>query len=95
MRAISAIFAARPNERILGVMDGTEARKLTIKEACREFSEPKPRRTLNDWLHRGVLNRKTGIRVFLAYELLGGQIRISRESVHAFINDLKRIGREP
>ena len=66
---------------------------LTIKETAQSLKEPVSRDTIEKWLHRGVLNRRTGERIFLRYEQFGGQIRIDRDSVHEFMKALNWEGR--
>lgn len=45
--------------------------------------------TITRWLHDGVLNRKTGVRIYLQHEMLGGQIKVKREWVSEFIAALQ------
>lgn len=58
---------------------------LTPKEACQWFKEPVPRTTLHRWLHVGVLNRKTGERIKIEYDMHGGCIRIQVSSLQDFV----------
>ncbi len=66
--------------------------RLTAKAARDEFPESKTQQTLSNYIHRGVLNKHTGERIFLAYNVEGGQIRVTRKSVHEFIAALNRRG---
>ena len=69
---------------------------LTIKEAGVVFGKldgddsPKSKQTLNNWLHRGVVNKWTKERVFLQHDQFAGQTRISREQISAFIEALRK-----
>ena len=58
---------------------------LTPKEACQWFPEPVPRTTLHRWLHVGVLNRKTGERIKIEYDMHGGSIRIKVSALWDFV----------
>lgn len=74
-------------------MDQPE-QKLSKKAACREASSTLGTDIscdrLTKWLLRGVLNQHTKERFFLAYSKAGGQVTITRQALHDFIEQLNR-----
>ena len=63
---------------------------LTAKEARMQFREPVSQQRLSNWIHRGLLNRRTQQRFFLPCKWFGGQIRITREAIVQFQEALDR-----
>lgn len=45
--------------------------------------------TINRWLHEGVVNRQTGERIYLRYEMDGGRLVIHKDWVSEFIKALQ------
>ena len=68
-----------------GSQDGGEM--LDIKAASTLVD--RHRTTISHWLHNGVLNRYTNQRVYMKYEMLGGQVQIRREWISQFIAALQ------
>ena len=64
--------------------------KLTVKQTGLAYG--RARTTISTWINKGVLNRRTGVRVFLRHEYFGGQIHITRNDVHDFLSALNYTG---
>lgn len=62
---------------------------MDIKAVSMQLS--KNRTTISRWLHDGVVNNQTGIRIYLRYEMDGGRVNIKREWVSEFIRALQPI----
>lgn len=65
---------------------------LDIKAVSMQLG--KNRTTISRWLHDGVVNNQTGIRIFLRYEMDGGRVNIKREWVSEFIRALQPMRHE-
>lgn len=62
--------------------------KMTVKQTGLAYN--RARTTISTWVHKGVMNRHTGKRVYLRHEYFGGQIHITRADVSEFLAALNK-----